>query len=99
MEPIHFELTPAQKGMLASLVHETGQPAPTLAAAITAALEELHDQEQHNGTNGHETAPATAVPSSASHKPIWEVADELFGAIPDAELALFPTDGATQHDH
>ena len=38
MEPTPFELTPEQKGMLASLSRETGKPMATLLAAIAAAL-------------------------------------------------------------
>ena len=38
MEQTHFELTPEQKGILASLLDETGQPVPTLVTAIAAAL-------------------------------------------------------------
>lgn len=87
--------------MLASLCRESGQPLPTLLAAIADALEELQEQRErtrhaHGETNGHEAeAPA---PQDAS-QPIWEVAEELFGAIPDEELAQLPTDGAAQHDH
>jgi hypothetical protein len=86
MEQIPFELTPEQKGMLASLLDETGQPVPTLIAAIAAALEELRQRERH-------------TPPSHRHKHMGEIAAELFEEIPDEELARLPIDGAAQHDH
>jgi hypothetical protein len=97
MEQTPFELTPEQKGILASLSRETGKSIPAL---ITKALEALQEHEHldhtHDETNGHQSE--VLAPQEAS-KPIWEVAEELFGAIPDEELAQLPTDGATQHDH
>lgn len=41
------------------------------------------------------------VPPEAptSHKPIWEVADEIRKSVPETEWAKLPTDGAAQHDH
>ena len=97
MEQTPFDLTPEQKGMLASLSRETGKPIPTL---IAKALEELQEHEHldhaHDETHGH---PSEALAPQEPSTPIWEVAEELFGAIPDEELAQLPTDGATQHDH
>ncbi len=92
MEPTRFELTPTQKGMLASWLIETGQPAPTLAEAIAHALEELQEHEPHGDANGHHAAPT-------GRKPIWESLIETSLELPDDELDLLPTDGATQHDH
>jgi hypothetical protein len=39
------------------------------------------------------------VPYDPSHKPIWEVIEELLGDVPEEEFAKLPRDGATQHDH
>jgi hypothetical protein len=86
MEQTPFELTPEQKGLLASLLDETGQPVPTLMAAIAAALEELRERER-------------LTPPSARPKHMGEIAAELFGEIPEEELARLPIDGAAQHDH
>jgi hypothetical protein len=100
MEPTPFELTPEQKGMLASLSRETGKPIPTL---IAKALEELQEREHidhANGeTNGHETVPSAPTPSQKARKPIWEALIEASLDIPEEELDLLPADGATQHDH
>jgi hypothetical protein len=97
MEYTPFELTPEQKGMLASLSRETGKSIPTL---IAKALEELREHEHIDHTNGETNEHKTDAPAKQeASKPIWEVAEELFGAIPDEELAQLPTDGAAQHDH
>jgi hypothetical protein len=100
METPPFELTPEQKGMLASLSRETGKPMATLLAAIAAALEELQEREQaahaQDEANGHETeAPA---PQEAS-PPIWERIRETFSNLSEEDLASLPVDGAAQVDH
>lgn len=41
----------------------------------------------------------SAASSSRPQKHIWDIAEELFGEIPDEELAQLPPDGAAQHDH
>ena len=97
MEQTPFELTPEQKGMLASLSRETGKPIPALLAK---ALEELRERE-HAGhapgeTNGHESeAPA---PQEAS-TPIWERICETFSNLSQEDLDSLPVDGAAQVDH
>jgi len=97
MEQTPFELTPEQKGLLATLSRETGKSIPALLAE---ALEVLQERERlgsaHAEANGHETE---ATAPQEAEKPIWDIADELFGAIPDEELARLPSDGAAQHDH
>jgi hypothetical protein len=99
MEPTPFELTPEQKGMLASLSRETGQPASTLIPAIAKALEELQERahvDHDDESNGHETnAPA----QKEAAKPIWEIFEEASQDIPDEVLARLPTDLAAQVDH
>ena len=91
METTPFDLTPAQKDLLQSLARETGKSIATLLA------EALQGLQEHGHGHGDQTS---AVPSPHPQtKHIWEVAEELFGAIPDEELARLPTDGAAQHDH
>ena len=94
-----FELTPEQKGMLAALSRETGRSIPTLIAQALAALQEHVQRDREIGaTNGHETVAPAAVPHEV-RTPIWDTFIEASLEIPDEELDLLPTDGATQHDH
>jgi putative addiction module CopG family antidote len=60
-------------------------------------LQEREEEEDHTVANGEggETVTATARPG----KHIWEIAEELFGEIPDEDLERLPPDGAAQHDH
>jgi hypothetical protein len=99
METIPFDLTPEQKGMLVALSHETGRP---ITALIAQALEELqehaHLEREAGVANGHESESPAAV-SQEVRTPIWEAFIEASLEIPDEELDLLPTDGATQHDH
>ena len=66
MDTTPFDLTPEQKGMLASLSRETGKPIPTL---IAEALKELQEHERAGQTNGEQQAgnasPAAARPHEA----------------------------------
>ena len=100
METPPFELTPEQKGMLASLSRETGKPMATLLAAIAAALEELQEREQaahaQDEANGHETEPP--APQEAS-PPIWERIRATFSNLSEEDLDSLPVDGAAQVDH
>jgi Arc/MetJ-type ribon-helix-helix transcriptional regulator len=47
------------------------------------------EQEQHQASSSE----------AATHKPIWEVADELRKSIPQEKWDQLPVDGASQHDH
>ena len=38
-------------------------------------------------------------PTTATHKPIWEVAADIRASVPEEEWAKLPVDGAEQHDH
>jgi len=98
METTPFELTPEQKGMLASLLNETGQPASLLIPAIVKVLEELQERApvDHDESNGHET---NAHAQKEAAKPIWEIFEEASRDIPDEVLARLPTDLAAQVDH
>jgi hypothetical protein len=102
METTPFDLTPEQKNVLQSLARETGKSISTL---LTEALEGLQKHVRssygHGASNSHgdKTSVAPSPSPRPEQKPIWEVAEELFGDIPDEELAQLPTDGAAQHDH
>ena len=100
METTPFDLTHEQKNVLQSLARETGKSISTL---LTEALEGLQDHVRsnhgHKASNGHGDKTSVAPAVRPKQKPIWEVAEELFGDIPDEELAQLPPDGATQHDH
>ena len=99
METTPFELTPEQKGMLASLSRETGKPIPAL---IAQALEDLQEHErldhEHGTSNGHETTAPT-LEAQETCKPIWEQFADAFNEVPEEELARLPTDLAAQVDH
>ncbi len=101
METTPFELTPEQKGLLASLARETGKAIPTL---ITEALDEL--QERVHPRPGAQAIPGkdqTTPP--ADHEPpprrnhLWEIAADLLKDVPEEDFACLPVDGAEQHDH
>ena len=97
METTPFELTPEQKGMLASLSRETGKPIPAL---IAKALEELQEHEHSGHTNGetHRSTTEAPVPQEV-YKPIWERIRETVSNLSEEELASLPVDGAAQVDH
>jgi hypothetical protein len=99
MDTTPFDLTPEQKGMLASLSRETGKPIPTL---IAEALKELQEHERAGQTNGEQQAgnasPAAARPHEA-HQLFWQRFLEASRRIPDEELDQLPSDLAAQVDH
>ena len=93
MEQTPFELTPEQKGMLASLSRETGKPIPALSAE---ALEELQEhahlgRDHDQASDHHEQAPRT--PS------VLDIFQEAREGIPEETWEALPTDLAAQHDH
>ena len=85
MEQIPFELTPEQKGMLASLSRKTGKPIPAL---IAKALEEFLEHQRPE-----------APPPQEAYTPIWERIRETFSNLSDEDLDSLPVDGAAQVDH
>ena len=91
MEQTPFELTPEQKGMLATLSRETGKPIPTL---LTEALAVLQERER----SGHEVT-STAPPQPETPTPIWEQFADAFKDVPEEDIARLPTDLAAQVDH
>ena len=99
MEQTSFELTPEQKGMLATLSRETGKPIPALLDEALDVLQE-HERLGHakGETNGNREATAPRSSQEAS-KPIWEQFAEAFDDVPEEELARLPTDLAAQVDH
>jgi hypothetical protein len=92
MEARNIELTPEQKGVLASLSQETGEP---VSALIDKALEDLQEHMRTGRAKGEQEHGCR----EAAPKPIWEKFIEASLEIPDEELDRLPTDGATQHDH
>src|SRR5262245_37600949 len=71
MDTTPFDLTPEQKGMLASLSRETGKPIPVLLAKALEALQERERSDPaHNETNDHETEEAPTLQDTC--QPIWE---------------------------
>ncbi len=100
MEQTPFELTPEQKGLLATLSRETGKPIPALLDEALDALQE-HERPGHakGETNGNREATDPAASSQEASKPIWEIFEEASRDIPDEELARLPTDLAAQVDH
>ena len=86
-----FELTPEQKGLLATLSRETGKSIPALLAE---ALDVLQEHER----SSHEAPPAVPSPQETP-KPIWEQFAEAFDGVPEEEIARLPTDLAAQVDH
>ena len=102
MEQTPFELTPEQKGMLATLSRETGKPIPAL---IAKALEELQEHERPPGrvkgddaTSGKPSVVSPKRPP-AVRKLFWEKLVEASRRIPDEELDKLPPDLAAQIDH
>ncbi len=92
MEQTPFELTPAQKGLLATLSRETGKPIPALLA------EALDGLQEHIRAHGAQAPSPTSSPAPTM-KPLWEVAADLLKDVPQEVLDRLPTDGAAQHDH
>ena len=92
MEQTPFELTPEQKGLLATLSRETGKPIPALLAE---ALDGLQEHLRAHGAQAPSPTPAPAP----TMKPLWEIAADLLKDVPQEVLDRLPTDGAAQHDH
>ena len=91
----YFELTPEQKGMLATLSRETGKSIPALLAEALEVLQ-AHQRLTHETSNGYEAiAPAAAETT----KPFWQKALEASERIPEEELARLPADLAAHLDH
>jgi putative addiction module CopG family antidote len=63
---------------------------------VEDALRLLQEREAEEDRNGEQDTVTQAPPAK---KPIWEIAEELFGDIPDEEPERLPVDGAAQHDH
>jgi hypothetical protein len=98
METTSYDLTPQQKTLLAALAQETGQPIPALLEKALEALRKRYTAHAQGKTTGSE-ANQGAAPTLPRPQHIGEIADELFGEIPNAELARLLVDGAAQHDH
>ncbi len=93
MEQTPFELTPKQKGILATLSRETGKPIPAL---LDEALEVLREHEHlapHRADVSH-TPPPAPPPLS-----VLEIFREAREGIPAEVWKALPEDLAAQHDH
>jgi len=93
MDTTPFDLTPEQKGLLASLSRETGTPIPALLAK---ALAELQAHERPHGAPDETAVP---TPQPRRKKSFGEMAAELLADVPEEVFDRLPTDGAAQHDH
>src|SRR5262249_35978765 len=85
MDRTPFDLTPDQRGMLASLSRETGKPIPALIAKALETLQEReHGDHVHGEPNGSEQTPGVSPPPpTPTH--IWEMAQERFGDLSEAD--------------
>lgn len=92
METSCIELTPEQKGVLAALSQETGEP---VSALIDKVLEELQERLRAGRENGRQERDQ----KEEAPKPIWEEIIEASSRIPDEELEDLPTDLAANVDH
>jgi len=93
MEPTPFELTPAQKGILATLSRETGKSIPVLLAEALEVLQE-HERLHHQ----HDNVPGTSPPATRSPS-VLEIFREAREGIPEEVWKALPEDLAAQHDH
>ena len=93
MEQTPFELTPEQKGILATLSRETGKSIPALLAE---ALEVLQEHERLN--HQRDDVPSTAPPATQSPS-VLEIFREAREGIPEEVWKALPEDFAAQHDH
>lgn len=99
MEQTSFELTPKQKGILATLSRKTGKPVHALLDEALDALQEHERSNYDHGTTGDHETPAPTASLQEAPKPIWEIFEEASRDIPDEVLARLPTDLAAQVDH
>jgi predicted nucleic acid-binding protein len=93
MEQTPFELTPEQKGILATLSRETGKSIPALLAE---ALEVLQEHERFN--QQHDNVPSTSSSATRSSA-VLEIFREASEGIPEEVWKALPEDLAAQHDH
>ena len=93
MEQTPFELTPEQKGMLASLSRETGKPIPALLAEALEVLQE-HERLDHR----HYEVSGASPPSTRSSS-VLNIFQEAREGVPEETWKALPEDLAAQHDH
>ena len=92
MQTNKIEFTPEQKGVLAVLSEETGEPVSALIDQVLDALQERMRAARASGRQDSHTTDDTA-------KPIWEKIIEAGHRIPEEELKDLPTDLAANVDH
>jgi hypothetical protein len=93
MEQTPFELTPEQKGLLASRSRETGKPIPALLAEALEVLQEHERMGHHRDAVSGTTPPAPRAPS------VLEIFREAREGVPEETWNALPDDLAAQHDH
>jgi Arc/MetJ-type ribon-helix-helix transcriptional regulator len=71
---------------------------PSVDAAMTEAASLLLERLKH-GTPNVKPPAATQPEPVPTHKPIWEVFQELSADVPEEDWDKLPTDLAEQHDH
>jgi len=93
MEQTAFELTPEQKGLLATLSRETGKSIPALLAE---ALDVLQEHERLHRAPHEAASPPPSAPCAPS---VLDIFQEARTGIPDEVWQALPDDLAAQHDH
>ena len=93
METTPFDLTPEQKGLLATLSRETGKPVPALLAEALAVLQEHERLDHHRADVSVTPPPAVPLPS------VLDIFREAREGVPDETWKALPEDLAAQHDH
>ena len=78
MEQTPFELTPEQKGILATLSRETGKPVPALLAE---ALEVLQEHARLNHPRDEVSGPPPSAPFQPS---VLDIFREARAGVPEA---------------
>ena len=69
------------------------------AMAEAASMLVEHLKQEQEQAQAKPSSAGQQPPASRSHKPIWEVFQEISASIPEEEWAKLPVDGAEQHDH
>jgi hypothetical protein len=91
-----IEFTPEQKGILASVAEETGEP---VSALIDEMFETWQERRRTGQVNGSSHEKGEGQSEESAHKPIWAKIQEAFDRVPEEEMAELPTDGAANVDY
>ena len=91
-----IHIPPSLENTIVAAVH-SGRYA-SLDDAMTDAASMLVERLKLEHIQAKPPAPNQAD-AAPTHKPIWEVFQEISASIPDEEWAKLPTDVSEQHDH